>query len=68
MYTLLFGCLVANRRVRDASPFLLGGVAVAALIDLHSFPLMAWYTSTDCSWSRSARTSCGCRLAFGCAA
>lgn len=44
VYTLCLGCLALDRRVRDAHPLLLAAVVVAAVVNMHALPLMAWYT------------------------
>lgn len=43
-YTLLFAALVAGRRVRRLHPLLLAAVVPAAVVNMHTLPLMAWYT------------------------
>lgn len=44
VYTLLFAALAAGRRVRSLHPLLLAGVVVAAIVNVHTLPLMSWYT------------------------
>lgn len=43
-FTALLGCLVVGCRLRDASAWLWAGIGVAALVNVHTMPLMAWYT------------------------
>ena len=43
-FTALLACLVVGCRLRDAPAWLWAAIGVAALVNVHTMPLMAWYT------------------------